>query len=99
VTKSSHGDALDRALLMAQGGEFAFVLFAAAAGAGVIDDSIKSNLTAIVVLSMVLTPVVGILFRRFTESDKAISLENVSVAEGLTGSVLMIGFGRFGQVT
>ena len=99
VTKSSHGDALDRALLMAQGGEFAFVLFAAAAGARVIDDSIKSNLTAIVVLSMVLTPVVGILFRRFTQQDKPVSLENVNIAEGLTGSVLMIGFGRFGQVT
>ena len=27
VTKSSHTEALDRALLMAQGGEFAFVLF------------------------------------------------------------------------
>ncbi len=27
MTKSSHSEALDRALLMAQGGEFAFVLF------------------------------------------------------------------------
>ena len=30
LAKSSHADALDRAVLMAQGGEFAFVLFAAA---------------------------------------------------------------------
>ncbi|PKF32379.1 monovalent cation:proton antiporter-2 (CPA2) family protein [Acinetobacter proteolyticus] len=99
VTKSSHTEALDRALLMAQGGEFAFVLFAAAVSAQVIDNSIKSNLTAIVVLSMVLTPILGIIFKRFTETKDQINLDNVSIAEGLSGSVLMIGFGRFGQVT
>lgn len=99
VSKSPHTEALDRALLMAQGGEFAFVLFAAAVSAQVIDNTVKSNLTAIVVLSMVLTPIVGILFKRFTESKDQINLDNVTVAEGLSGSILMIGFGRFGQVT
>ncbi|MCH7389423.1 monovalent cation:proton antiporter-2 (CPA2) family protein [Acinetobacter dispersus] len=99
VTKSPHTEALDRALLMAQGGEFAFVLFAAAVSAQVIDNSVKSNLTAIVVLSMVLTPILGIIFKRFTETKNEINLDNVNIAEGLSGSVLMIGFGRFGQVT
>lgn len=99
VTKSSHTEALDRALLMAQGGEFAFVLFSAALSAQVIDSTVKSNLTAIVVLSMVLTPIVGILFKSFTQTKADVSLENVNIAEGLSGSVLMIGFGRFGQVT
>ncbi|CAN0605231.1 unnamed protein product, partial [Ectocarpus sp. 12 AP-2014] len=98
TTKSSHQEALDRALLMAQGGEFAFVLFAAATSAQVIDSTIKSNLTAIVVLSMVLTPIIGILFGRFTKSSKQVSLENVDIAENLKGNVLLIGFGRFGQV-
>ena len=69
VTKSSHTEALDRALLMAQGGEFAFVLFAALS-AQVIDSTVKSNLTAIVVLSMVLTPIVGIIFKRFTQAKQ-----------------------------
>jgi len=99
LTKSPHTEALDRALLMAQGGEFAFVLFSAALSAQVIDSTVKSNLTAIVVLSMVLTPIVGILFKRFTQIKADVSLENVNIAEGLSGSVLMIGFGRFGQVT
>ena len=99
ITKSSHTEALDRTLLMAQGGEFAFVLFAAAVSAQVIDNTVKSNLTAIVVLSMVLTPILGIIFKRYTVSKQKLSLENVSIADGLTGSVLMIGFGRFGQVT
>ena len=98
TTKSPHHEALDRALLMAQGGEFAFVLFAASTSAQVIDSTIKSNLTAIVVLSMVLTPIIGILFGRFTKSSKQTSLENVDIAEDLKGNVLLIGFGRFGQV-
>lgn len=99
LTKSRHTEALDSALLMAQGGEFAFVLFSAAVSAQVIDNTIKSNLTAIIVLSMVLTPILGILFKRFTETKDSVSLDNVDIAEGLSGSILMIGFGRFGQVT
>lgn len=99
VSKSSHTEALDRALLMAQGGEFAFVLFAAAVSAQVIDNTIKSNLTAIIVLSMVLTPILGIVFKRFTQTKEEINLDNLNVAQGLSGSILMIGFGRFGQVT
>jgi glutathione-regulated potassium-efflux system protein KefB len=99
VTRSSHTEALDRALLMAQGGEFAFVLFAAAVSAQVIDNTVKSNLTAIVVLSMVLTPILGIIFKRFTQTKGYLNLDDVNIAEGLSGSILMIGFGRFGQVT
>lgn len=99
LTKSRHTEALDRALLMAQGGEFAFVLFSAAVSAQVIDNTVKSNLTANIVLSMVLTPILGILFKRFTETKDTVSLDNVDIAEGLSGSILMIGFGRFGQVT
>lgn len=99
LAESSHSEALDRALLMAQGGEFAFVLFAAALSAQIISAEESSNLTAIVILSMILTPIVGILFERFIQTKEQTSLENVRVAEGLSGKVLMIGFGRFGQVS
>ena len=99
LTKSPHSEALDRALLMAQGGEFAFVLFTAAMSAQVISAVERSNLTAIVVLSMILTPIIGILFKRFTQTTEQTSLENIRIPEGLSGKVLMIGFGRFGQVS
>lgn len=99
LTKSPHIEALDRALLMAQGGEFAFVLFTAAMSAQVISAVERSNLTAIVVLSMILTPILGILFKRFTQKTAQASLDNIRIADGLSGKVLMIGFGRFGQVT
>ncbi|GAB3046183.1 monovalent cation:proton antiporter-2 (CPA2) family protein [Stenotrophomonas tumulicola] len=94
---SSHAQALDRGVVMAQGGEFAFVLFAAAASAGVIDVDINANFTAVVVLSMALTPLVVLVHRRFAPAA-VVSLEGVEAADGLSGSVLLIGFGRFGQV-
>ncbi len=98
VVKASHADALDRAVLMAQGGEFAFVLFAAASQRGLIEDEANAMLTAVVVLSMALTPVVLAMMRLVRPAAVAPSLEGVEVADGLQGSVLVIGFGRFGQV-
>ncbi|MDA7416189.1 monovalent cation:proton antiporter-2 (CPA2) family protein [Xenophilus arseniciresistens] len=97
LARSSHADALDRAVLMAQGGEFAFVLFAAALAEGVIDPTVNANMTAIVVLSMALTPLVVIAHKRMSPPEP-ISLEGVQEAHGLCGKVLVIGFGRFGQV-
>ena len=97
LTHTSHPEALDRAVIMAQGGEFAFVLFAAGLSANIIDAAISANLTAIVVLSMVLTPVAVIAVRRCAPKATQ-SMEGIETANGLSGSVLIIGFGRFGQV-
>lgn len=97
LLKACHTEALDRAVLMAQGGEFAFVLFSAAASARLIDAEVGANLTAIVVLSMALTPIAIIALRRLAPKT-ALSLEGVDEPNGLGGSVLLIGFGRFGQV-
>lgn len=97
LARSSHADALDRAVLMAQGGEFAFVLFAAALASGVIDPVVNANMTAIVVLSMALTPLVVLVHRRLAP-PAAPSAEGAEAPENLTGSVLIIGFGRVGQI-
>ncbi|MET4578754.1 monovalent cation:proton antiporter-2 (CPA2) family protein [Ottowia thiooxydans] len=97
LTKSSHADALDRAVLMAQGGEFAFVLFAAAVGARVIDATVNANMTAIVVLSMALTPLVVLVHQRFGPRAK-VSMEGVEAPQDRQSSVLVIGFGRVGQI-
>ncbi|WP_315920109.1 monovalent cation:proton antiporter-2 (CPA2) family protein [Mesorhizobium sp. SP-1A] len=97
LLRSRHQEALERAVLMAQGGEFAFVLYSAAAVVGIIDGRANSILTAIIILSMVLTPLAMAALRRLTPRDEQ-SLAEVDMAEGLTGSVLIIGFGRFGQI-
>lgn len=98
ILKSSHEEAMDRATIMAQGGEFAFVLYAAAASAGIIDSTVNANITAIVVLSMVLTPLVVIIYKKFRTKTKS-NMDGIEEANGLAGSVLIVGFGRFGQVT
>ena len=100
--KSSQREAVERAALFAQGGEFAFVLYTGAHAAGLFDARTSAALTAIVILSMVLTPLVGPLVRRALakrEESRAVDgIAGVERAEGLKGRVLIIGFGRFAQV-
>ena len=95
LARSNHADALDRALLMAQGGEFAFVLYAAAANAGVIDATVNANMTAIIVLSMAITPLILILHRRFA-AQPAQTREADTFDEH--HPILVVGMGRFGQI-
>jgi glutathione-regulated potassium-efflux system ancillary protein KefC/glutathione-regulated potassium-efflux system protein KefB len=82
LAKSSHGDALDRAVLMAQGGEFAFVLFAEALKLRVISPEVNANMTAIVVLSMAITPVTLLLYKRFARAQ-SVSMDGVEPAHNL----------------
>lgn len=98
IMGSNNREAIDRGVLMAQGGEFAFVLFTAAVVSGLIDSATSANLTAIVILSMALTPLEVIAFKTFMPKISP-SLTDVDEANGLEGSVLIVGFGRFGQVT
>jgi glutathione-regulated potassium-efflux system protein KefB len=90
-------EAAERAVFMAQGGEFAFVLYAAAAGAGIIDAEQNAILTGIVILSMVLTPLLiaamNSVVRRLPPSEP-----DREHPDGLTGAALIIGFGRVGQI-
>jgi len=90
-------EALQRAAHFAQGGEFAFVLYGAALVAGVFDPRIASIMTAIVILSMALAPLVVMAQRRLTPARK-LPRDGVEEAADLNGRVLFIGFGRFAQV-
>lgn len=58
LLKASNREAIERAAVMAQGGEFAFVLYSSATQAGIIDGRANAILTAIIIISMVLTPLV-----------------------------------------
>ncbi len=95
--KSGHRAALDRAVLMSQGGEFAFVLYGAAASSGILDAEQNALFSATVIISMVLTPLALAALQRLTPAP-AEDLEGVDVAADLHGTVLLIGFGRFGQI-
>ena len=90
--------AVERAVLMAQGGEFAFVLYAAAAGSGLIDARLHAQLTAVVVLSMALTPLAVLLHGRLRSRRPAADGQGLEGPQDQVGQALVIGFGRVGQV-
>lgn len=90
-----HETALRTALVLAQGGEFGFVLYAAAAAAGVMQPDHAALLVALVALSMALTPfVVGLGSRLSAPRSRPEPEESFADADG---SALVVGFGRFGQ--
>ncbi len=99
--RSSHNESLERAALFAQGGEFAFVLFGAALMSGLFDPRTSAIFTAIVTLSMVLTPLVTMIVSRWFLRSETLSVDDIDGidrADGLRERVLIIGFGRFAQV-
>ena len=96
--KARHPEAVHRALLMAQGGEFAFVLYTAAAGVGIFSGDVVAQFNAAVIISMAVTPFLAMLADWLGKEMDMPSFEGIDMAEGLSGSVLVIGFGRFGQV-
>lgn len=98
VTRTSHANAIDRMIIMAQGGEFAFVLFAAAAAKGVISAEVQANMTAIVVLSMVLTPVFIILHKKYLIPHLTHTQEQAADHIEEQHPTVLIGLGRFGQI-
>lgn len=90
-------EAVGRAVLMAQGGEFAFVLYAAATAAGILDARANAILTTAVIVSMLLTPFLIMLYDAFMPKWTP-AKENTTAPAGLSANVLLIGFGRFGQI-
>src|SRR5690606_38728452 len=83
---------------MGQGGEFAFVLYTTAVSAGIIDGPTNAIFTATVIVSMVLTPFFIIGLRFVTPKATEQSMEGVEAVSGLSERILIIGFGRFGQI-
>jgi len=94
---TSHAEGLGRAILMAQGGEFAFVLYAAAASVGILDSETNAVLTATIVISMAVTPLVVAIYVR-TAPKPEVDTSGLAEPENIENTVLLIGFGRFGQI-
>lgn len=95
-TGSDWPDALRIGAVLSQGGEFAFVLFAAAVGGRIMPAEAAAVLTAVVTFSLALTPLVFAVAQRLASRPG----DEVRDADfsGVNGNALIIGFGRFGQV-
>lgn len=98
LARHDHDQSVRVGLLLAQSGEFGFVLYAAAVAAGIMQPDHATLLVAIVVISMAISPFLFALAPRLSRRSEATAEPEVNF-DGAKGSVLLIGFGRFGQVT
>ena len=85
------------AALLAQGGEFAFVVFGVARTTGVLPQRWEALLTAAVALSMAATPVlIALAYRHAAQRGSA--ERTADVIEDQHAEVIIAGFGRYGQI-
>ncbi len=86
------------ALLLAQSGEFALVLFAVAFEGSLLNEELFQQLLLIVVLSMLATPPMAALAYRLATSRKNDPVEAGPTEEDVaSASVVIVGFGRVGR--
>jgi glutathione-regulated potassium-efflux system ancillary protein KefC len=87
-------------ILLAQGGEFGFVVFQTAAQAGVIDAPVSSLLVAAVAISMLVTPLLLVAADKWLIPLFAGQKRNQpdEISEPQNQPVIIAGFGRYGQV-
>lgn len=87
------------AAILSQGGEFAFVLFTAALGEGLLGKELSAFLLVVVSISMMTTPLILLLqdkwfIRTFKAEEEALESDVIDREP----RVIITGFGRFGQV-
>ncbi|HEX6706983.1 MAG TPA: glutathione-regulated potassium-efflux system protein KefC [Albitalea sp.] len=87
-------------VLLAQGGEFGFVVFQTAAQAGVIGTPMSSLLVAVVAISMLLSPLLLMAADRWWIPRLAGTRRGdiPEISEPQNESVIIAGFGRYGQI-
>lgn len=92
---------LSLALMLAQSGEFALVLFAMAYSLNLLEETLFQQLLIIVMLSMLLTPVLEKLAHRLhlAARDEGASAEDavINMSEFDGTPVILAGFGRMGK--
>ena len=92
------GTALAIALLLAQSGEFALVLFAVAFDAALLSEELFQQLLVVVVLSMLATPPLAALAYRLASARRAGSAAEEAASEDVASvSIVIVGFGRVGR--
>ncbi len=90
------GEALRAAVVLAQGGEFAFVLLSAATAAALVAPETAAHGILVVTLSMALTPLADGLCQRLL--NQRVEERPWDAIQGEDNSVVIAGFGRVGQI-
>ncbi len=97
------GVSVHAGLLLAQGGEFAFILFGLGKEQGVLDEPTANLLLLVVTTTMALTPLIARLGQKFAEKiEKGLGKTPNQIIEfgtrDLTNHVIIGGFGRVGRM-
>lgn len=90
--------AVKLAVVLAQGGEFAFVLFGIVGRNGALDPGLIDRLILAVAVSMLLTPIAFLLSERLTRNLDQPDAETFDEIEDEHNPVIIAGFGRVGQI-
>jgi len=99
VSGTGSEDAQRTAVLIAQGGEFAFVLFVAAQGAAILPSETAAFLVLAVTISMLLAPLSFIAHERLLERwFERMKPPEFDLIEGPGNPVIIAGYGRYGQI-
>ncbi len=87
-------------LSLAQGGEFAFVLFSFATQNQILPAAVTNQLVLVVALSMMLTPVLMILYDKLLDPrfQTPKSTREADPIDEVDNPVIVAGYGRFGQI-
>lgn len=93
-----HAGSAASAAMLSQGGEFGFVLFAAAATAGIAGPERLDLLVAVVIVTMAMTPLFTALVARATARGPAAPKREWDIPDVTEPRVVIAGFGRFGQI-
>ena len=93
--------AVETALLLGQGGEFAFVGIGMATAAGLIEEHVSSFTLAVTSVTMALTPMLSFAGRRFASQitgSKAVDAELTAKPSSEQKHAIVVGYGRVGKV-
>lgn len=92
--------AAETSILMSQGGEFAFVVIAAALSFTLLDPDVAQFMLLVVIVTMFLTPALAYIGRRTGNYFRAKGAESPDLVKSSDGSqtVIIGGFGRVGEM-
>jgi glutathione-regulated potassium-efflux system protein KefB len=85
------------AVVLSQGGEFAFVLFSLAVGERLLPAALADTLVAVVTISMLTTPLLVNLLQCLPQRKETAAPEGAALPDK-GNPVIIAGFGRFGQI-
>jgi CPA2 family monovalent cation:H+ antiporter-2 len=94
--------AMEAGLLLGQGGEFAFVVIGMAYGLGLMPNDTAQFMLIVASMTMIATPVVAHIARKLARAAEAREADrgqrDTDIPVGLSGHVIVVGYGRVGQM-